>query len=268
MAFYLPRECLEEIFHVLEYDKFALYSCLLVNRFWCSSVIKFLWKQPFQLVKKPNSSLIEVYVSSFSPEVKTYLISEGVNFPYIKKSKIFDYPSFIRGFRFEDLYESTLIWLQEGYEKGQQIRRDLVVHDEQRHDDVLFDDLRIVKLIVSELVKLFFSKTQVLDYLSLNTQRLVGLIDRRFWTHHPGDFQYTPTSFEEFRSSYGFDDLLQIPSYPGANDCLKYLQKFEYGGGATDGKIMQALSEISRNLNTLEINFSSLQRKHPDPQMM
>ncbi|CAI2172633.1 14321_t:CDS:1 [Funneliformis geosporum] len=268
MAFYLPRECLEEIFHILEYDKSTLYSCLLVNRFWCSSVVKFLWKQPFQLVKRPNPSLIEIYTSSFSHATKTYLLSEGVYISSINEPKVFDYSSFVRGFRFEDLYESTSLWLQEGYEKGRQIRREPEVIDEKRYDSIVFDDLRIVKLVVHELVKLFFSKIRVLDFLSLNTQRLIGLIDRRFWTHHPGDVQYTPTSFEEFRNSYGFDDLLNIPSYPGANDCLRYLQKFEYGGGSTDGRIMQVLSEISKNLNTLEINFSSWQGKYPDPQMI
>ncbi|CAB4429493.1 unnamed protein product [Rhizophagus irregularis] len=258
MANRLPRECLEEIFHILEYEKSTLHSCLLVNRSWCISVIRFLWKRPFQLAKKPCSDIIEIYISFFSPIVKNYLLSEGVNIPLNDTTKIFDYPSFIRGFRFDDLYESTSAWLQEEYEKGRQIR----------HDLVMFDDLRIVKLIVNELVKLLFSKTRILESLSLNTQRLIGLIDRRFWSHHPGDIQYTPTSFEEFRSAYGFDDLLQIPNYPGANNCLVHLQKFEYGGDATDGKIMQVLSEVSQNLNTLEISFSSWQRRHADPQMM
>ncbi len=170
MANLLPRECLEEIFHILESEKSTLHSCLLVNRSWCISVIKFLWKRPFQLAKKPSSDIIEIYTSFFSPIVKNYLLSEGVNIPLNNKAKIFDYPSFIRGFRFDDLYESTSAWLQEGYEKGRQIRRDVV----------MFDDLRIVKLVVNELVKLFFSKTRVLESLSLNTQRLVGLIDRIF----------------------------------------------------------------------------------------
>ncbi|GBB87385.1 hypothetical protein RclHR1_13850003 [Rhizophagus clarus] len=256
MANLLPRECLEEIFYILEYEKSTLHSCLLVSRTWCVSVVRFLWKRPFQLAKKPSSDIIEIYVSFFPPIVKDYLLSEGVNVPLNCRAKIFDYPSFIRGFRFDDLYESTSAWLQEGYEKGTQIRQDAV----------MFDDLRIVKLIVNELFKLLFSKTRILESLSLNTQRLIGLIDRRFWTHHPGDIP--PTSFEEFRSAYGFDDLLQIPNYPGANNCLVHLQKFEYGGDATDGKIMQVLSEVSRNLNTLEISFSSWQRRHADPQMM
>src|SRR3954454_7011800 len=122
MAGRLPRECLDEIFNFLEYEKSTLHSCLLVSRCWCVSGIKFLWRRPFKLAKKPNSDLIEIYTSSFSPIVKNYLLSEGVNIPLNNTTKTFDYPSFIRGFRFDDLYESSSVWLQKGYEKGRQIR--------------------------------------------------------------------------------------------------------------------------------------------------
>ncbi|CAG8468814.1 11626_t:CDS:2 [Scutellospora calospora] len=254
----LPRECLEEVFHLLQNDKTSLHSCLLVNRFWCSSAAPFLWRRPFKLAKKPCPELIEIYTSLFDKRVKCELKVEGINIPISTTPKVFDYPSFLREFRFDDLYESTSSWLQDGYDKGKQIKRESEV----------FDDLRVIKILVNELCKLFFSKTKVIESLSLNTQRLVGLIDRRFWSHHPGDIQYTPTSFEDFRGAYGFDDLLKLPSYFGANLCLPFLQKFEYGGDATDGKIMKVLSMICKNLDTLEISFSSWQRKHADPMMM
>lgn len=254
----LPRECLEEVFHLLQNDKASLHACLLVNRFWCSSVAPFLWRHPFKLAKKPCSELIEIYTSLFDKRVKCELKAKGINIPILTVPKVFDYPSFLRGFRFDDLYESTSAWLQDGYDKGRQIKRESEV----------FDDLRVIKILVNELCKLFFSKTRVIESLSLNTQRLVGLIDRRFWSHHPGDIQYTPTSFEDFRGAYGFDDLLKLPSYFGASTCLPFLQKFEYGGDATDGKIMEVLSMICKNLDTLEISFSSWQRKHADPMMM
>ncbi|CAG8444567.1 12845_t:CDS:1 [Acaulospora morrowiae] len=258
MVHSFPRECLEEVFHILDNDKFTLFACLQVNRFWCRSAVSFLWRHPFQLVKKPSPELIDMYISMFSQQVCRQLISEGINVPTSSPTRLFNYPSFLRAFRFDDLYESTSAWLQEGYDKGSQHKRESEV----------FDDLRVIKILVNELIKLFLSKSPVIYSLSLNTQRLVGLIDRRFWSHHPGDIQYTPTSFEDFRGAYGFDDLLQLPSYVGAVNCLPYLQKFEYGGDATDGKVVQALSEICKNLDTLEISFSSWQRKHADPIMM
>ncbi|CAG8561909.1 9160_t:CDS:2, partial [Acaulospora colombiana] len=253
-----PRECLEEVFHILENDKSTLLTCLLVNRFWCRSAVSFLWKHPFRLAKKPSPELIDIYISMFSPQVSRQLANEGINVNTNPPKRLFNYPSFIRKFRFDDLYESTSAWLQEGYDKGIQLRSELEI----------FDDLRVIKILVNELIKLFLSESPVIYFLSLNTQRLVGLIDRRFWSHHPGDIQYTPTSFEDFRGAYGFDDLLQLPSYAGAVNCLPYLREFEYGGDATDGKIVQALSMICKNLDSLEISFSSWQRKHADPIMM
>ncbi|CAG8447102.1 2409_t:CDS:2 [Diversispora eburnea] len=255
-----PRECLEEVFHHLEYDKAALYNCLLVNRFWCRSTVSSLWKRPFQLVKKPSPELIEIYISLLDNQVKNKLILEGVlNTSYSSSPKrLFDYPIFLREFRFDDLYDFVSAWLKDSCYQGK---------NEIKKETVAFDDLRITKILVNELCKLILSKIPVIYSLSLNTQRLIGSIDIRFWSHHPNYIQYTPTSFEEFRNSYGFDDLLQLPSYAGAN-CLPYLQRFEYGGDATDGKIMQVLSMICKNLNTLEISFSSWQRKHADPMMM
>jgi len=40
----LTADCLEEIFEYLENDKNTLYSCLLVNRLWCKTSVRFLWR--------------------------------------------------------------------------------------------------------------------------------------------------------------------------------------------------------------------------------
>src|SRR4051794_22775605 len=46
----LPADCLEEIFNELLTDKKTLFSCLLVNRLWCETVVDKLWQQPFRLL--------------------------------------------------------------------------------------------------------------------------------------------------------------------------------------------------------------------------
>ncbi|RIA88924.1 hypothetical protein C1645_825605 [Glomus cerebriforme] len=43
MAFKLSTECLNKIIEYLEEDKINLYSCLLVNRFWCRISVRILW---------------------------------------------------------------------------------------------------------------------------------------------------------------------------------------------------------------------------------
>jgi hypothetical protein len=44
MTFQLPADCLNEIFEHLGKDRFALHSCLLVNRLWCEISVRILWR--------------------------------------------------------------------------------------------------------------------------------------------------------------------------------------------------------------------------------
>src|SRR6266496_3256520 len=40
----LPADCLNEIFEYLEDDRFTLYSCIIVNRFWCEVSVRIFWR--------------------------------------------------------------------------------------------------------------------------------------------------------------------------------------------------------------------------------
>ena len=53
--FQLPIDCLNEIFEHLENDKVTLYSCLLVNRFWCKTSVRILWRiiRNYNTLKSP-----------------------------------------------------------------------------------------------------------------------------------------------------------------------------------------------------------------------
>src|ERR1043165_6329608 len=44
MPFPLPADCLNEVFENLKNDKATLHSCLLVNRLWCKSSVRILWR--------------------------------------------------------------------------------------------------------------------------------------------------------------------------------------------------------------------------------
>src|SRR5437762_279984 len=46
------EDCLRIIFTELENDKSSLYSCILVNRFWCRIAVPILWKTPFDFKKE------------------------------------------------------------------------------------------------------------------------------------------------------------------------------------------------------------------------
>ncbi len=41
----LTADCLQEIFEYLKDDRITLYSCLLVNRFWCKVSVRIFWRK-------------------------------------------------------------------------------------------------------------------------------------------------------------------------------------------------------------------------------
>src|SRR6266536_5113225 len=54
----LPADCLNEIFEYLEDDQFTLYSCILVNRFWCEVSVRIFWRNIWNYSVSNFSTLI------------------------------------------------------------------------------------------------------------------------------------------------------------------------------------------------------------------
>src|SRR5436305_13568227 len=61
----IPTEILQNITSNFAEDKSTLFSCILVSRHWCTSLIEVLWAQPFHL--SHSSHIIKTYLS-FLPE--------------------------------------------------------------------------------------------------------------------------------------------------------------------------------------------------------
>ncbi|CAG8566246.1 15589_t:CDS:2 [Cetraspora pellucida] len=89
MAASLPNESLQEIFSYIQYDKKALYSCLLVNKNWCCNIIPLLWKQPFHFWEDPNDPS-----------------------PKLTQPPIFQYPIYLQNLDTEKLYQASRRWLE------------------------------------------------------------------------------------------------------------------------------------------------------------
>src|SRR5437660_577565 len=53
----LIEDCLRIIFNQLKDDQTSLYSCILVNRFWCQIGVTILWKNPLGFGLSPTSSI-------------------------------------------------------------------------------------------------------------------------------------------------------------------------------------------------------------------
>jgi hypothetical protein len=93
----LNKDILFLIFEELQEDSKSLFSCLMVNRIWCETVIPILWKNPwcYKGVKYSNkSSLFTIIAHYLFDDIKDYIT---VQLPLaIHKSLLFDYLFFCR----------------------------------------------------------------------------------------------------------------------------------------------------------------------------
>ncbi|GBC11706.2 hypothetical protein GLOIN_2v1800990 [Rhizophagus irregularis DAOM 181602=DAOM 197198] len=104
----LSQDCLIIIFEELEYDVKSLYSCLLINKLWCETVVPVLWKNPWNYLKTlKNTSIVAIaqnthdknkfirelfkMIFNYSPNIKKLIIfsdyvdQELCNIPELRK---------------------------------------------------------------------------------------------------------------------------------------------------------------------------------------
>ncbi|GBB87423.1 hypothetical protein RclHR1_01390013 [Rhizophagus clarus] len=96
----LNKDILFLIIVELQDDSKSLFSCLMVNRFWCETVIPILWKNPWcysSINYKNKDYLLKIIAFYLSDDIKESLTSQGIQLPSIlHKSLSFDYLSFCR----------------------------------------------------------------------------------------------------------------------------------------------------------------------------
>src|SRR5437868_4183288 len=97
----LIEDCLRIIFTELQHNRRSLYSCILVNRFWCQIAIPILWKgpNPYHHGDNPSPSFRKLYstIIYFLPESsKQLLIDSNIILPSTAFSNkpLFNYISF------------------------------------------------------------------------------------------------------------------------------------------------------------------------------
>jgi Leucine-rich repeat (LRR) protein len=126
----LPTECMLEIFkHVQAQDSAGLYSCLLVNRYWCKNIVPLLWSRPFEGLSTENRyKLIRTYLACLDREDYLNLNSSlqlyGIKIPEIRPP-LFNYPMCLEEFSYKQLemaVHSTIhIWYNINHHKQDQI---------------------------------------------------------------------------------------------------------------------------------------------------
>ncbi|EXX78409.1 hypothetical protein RirG_015240 [Rhizophagus irregularis DAOM 197198w] len=94
---HIAEDCLQIIINELQYDLSSLYSCILVNRYWCRIAIPILWKNPSSLKGFSPSKLHNMIIFLLPKSSKKFLSDNIPEFslteiPYDKP--LFNYISF------------------------------------------------------------------------------------------------------------------------------------------------------------------------------
>ncbi|GBC45205.2 hypothetical protein GLOIN_2v1768033 [Rhizophagus irregularis DAOM 181602=DAOM 197198] len=215
MANLLPRESLEQILYHFKSDKKTLVSCVLVNRFWCSTASSILYQRPFKFLNNPSPKLIRTLISCLSQDSKDLLIKSHVN-PEIfdlPNSKL-NYPSFIRYLDYELIYNS-----------------------------------------IFELFKEIYEKQQNNNNNKLNNNKLNNNNDNNnnYYYSYNYDIQHIQDVIND--GFINFDnDIKSILNTFNSKFCLSQIKKIEYGG-IDDLEIMNLLKNYCNQIKSLDINF-------------
>ncbi|GBB87422.1 hypothetical protein RclHR1_01390012 [Rhizophagus clarus] len=95
----LNKDILLLTFEELQDDSKSLFSCLMVNRLWCETVIPILWKDPwcYNINYNNKYNLFIIVASYLSDDIKEFLTRQGIHLPSVSyKTLLFDYLSFCR----------------------------------------------------------------------------------------------------------------------------------------------------------------------------
>src|SRR4051794_28410303 len=102
------KDILYLTFEELQNDSKSLFSCLMVNRIWCETVIPILWKNPwhYSINYSNKSHLFIIFISCLPNDIKEFLTSIGIQLPSISyQPLLFDYLSFCRSINSNIMYD-------------------------------------------------------------------------------------------------------------------------------------------------------------------
>jgi hypothetical protein len=95
----LNKDILFMLFEEIQDDPKSLFSCLIVNRLWCETVIPILWKNPwrYNINYRSKNFLFNIITSHFPDNIKKFLLKQGIEiFSVSCQPLLFDYLSFCR----------------------------------------------------------------------------------------------------------------------------------------------------------------------------
>ncbi|CAG8681060.1 uncharacterized protein OCT59_012668 [Rhizophagus irregularis] len=114
--FKLNKDILFLIFEELKDDSKSLFSCLMVNKLWCETIIPILWRNPWcHKINYNNKNYLLAIISFYlSDDTKEFLIKKGIQIPTISSQSLsFDYLSFCRSINIDII--NNIISIESSY---------------------------------------------------------------------------------------------------------------------------------------------------------
>ncbi|CAB5375482.1 uncharacterized protein OCT59_017381 [Rhizophagus irregularis] len=186
MANLLHSDCLLRIFQYLEEDYVTLYSCSLVDRYWCQTVIPILWSNTLRIKELKEKSetiqgylIINTYLSTLPIEKKQLFIDKGINLSSISNYlPTFNYSSYLRVIDMRCLFLFVKSWIQFTIKQHQQLQQQQQQNqqNQQNHSSSLSYNSKQVQFILQELLNLFFKNSPCIHIIRINISDSAELI--------------------------------------------------------------------------------------------
>ncbi|CAB4473376.1 uncharacterized protein OCT59_028043 [Rhizophagus irregularis] len=99
------------VFYYYDHDALKnLYACALVNRQWCTSAVRILWRRPFGPFHNGGHKLITTYLRGLDVEERRDLKLKRIKLPTVSPIPMFNYPSFIRHLDYGEMLFAVESW--------------------------------------------------------------------------------------------------------------------------------------------------------------
>ncbi|CAG8483006.1 3074_t:CDS:2 [Acaulospora morrowiae] len=264
----LNRDCFWQIFNNLEQDKKSLHSSILVNRAWCEIAIQFLWKKPFRFLYTCSKScnctdeerhekarnLLSTFITCMAHnQTSTSIDMQDFVVWTTAPPTTFNYLSFLRHVDLHDLF----LALTDGV-KHLRTKKDLNFVMANQHNTSTLKkgdnwESAVIQEMARDICKLLVLHCSNMRNISIDMANRKWSSDNYRCSSIPNiSFWVT---FREIP-----DELLLIPTYRGASNCLSQLVEFYWGATHWTSEFLVALSKVSRRLKKIVIDMSNFGR--------
>src|SRR6266498_2875502 len=152
---HIPSDIFQEIIsHIDPNDVNTLYSFLLINHVWCEHMIPFLWKNPFNLIKKNPRKIVSSFFNFLDEKTKSITGTQDY------KKTLIRYPTYLRQVSFMNIFDGVLDWVRFNKKINEKFE------EFPSKEDQVFSIM-----ISKEILKMILRDSTELEYLKIDISR-------------------------------------------------------------------------------------------------